>query len=899
MRPEHWIYTIPLRLRSLFRRREADQELDEELRYHVECKTEEYIARGMTPQEARRAALLEMGGIEKRKEECRDTRRVNWIQDLLQDAHYGLRMLRKSPGFTVVAILTLALGIGANTAIFSVVNGILFEPLPYVASSRLVTIDSEVRMGSSSYSYYGISLPVSRDILSECTAFEQVSTFQEGHAGRIRASLMPDFVATTGVSSDFFSMLGVPPLLGRLISTGDVRPGSVNVAVLSYKLWQDDFGADPNIVSRSILVDDKRYEIIGVMPREFEFGIQGKGLWMPLVVEPKLAANRAWGFYSIVARLKRGVTIDQARAQLQTLSARLSAEYPETDKGRSLVAKGVKAEMVSRVRTGLLILLGAVGFVLLVACVNTSALLVARSWTRQKEVAIRKALGATQLRLIRQFLSESALLAIASGSLGLLFSAGGVRVLRAIAPPYTPRIDHVTLDGNVLWFTLGISLLAAILFGLAPALQTSSYQTVTGPKEVLCGSFTGTTVRQRRSLHRALVCVEVALSVILGVGALLMVHSFERLIHVDTGLRTDHVLTMHVTWSDGICGYKTPEKCKIAAAEALDGIRSLSGVRVAAISRGFALLGGGYVMSNLYLEGRSEDQLIVRRETTGPFLDYHTVTSDYFDAVGIRLLAGRDFNTADIEGSPHVAVVNESFARAFISANPLGKRFAVAKDKSGGPEWIQIVGLVSDDRDFALREGPEPLYYAPAAQDGFYGVEDFIVRTSGDPLALAPVIEKQIWAVDKDAPIQDLKTLDQKVADSVAEPRFQTSILSSFGALGFLLAVVGIYGVISYAVIQRTHEIGVRMALGARPRDIARLFLGEGILLAATGIVIGVAGALGLTRFLKSLLFEVKPTDPLTFVGVAILLGVVALAACYIPARRAMKVDPMVALRHE
>ena len=888
------------RLAGLFHKGRRDAELEEELAAHLEMLVEQNVERGMTPEEARRAARIALGGREQIKEAVREQRGLPWVESFIADARFGLRMLRKNPGFTAVAILTLALGIGANTAIFSVVNGILLEPLPYAGSSRLVRIANEFKVRGIPMGLQGASLPEIADVQAQSTVFERLAIYQENFGGTIRTDLMPDTADISEVSADFFPMMGVKPLLGRPITAADEQGGGQRVAVLSYRMWQEDFGGDANVLTRTFLVDGTPYRVIGVMPPEFNLGV-GKGFWKPLMPSPKIASSRAAGarYYSIVARLKKGVTLKQASAQLQIISARLAAEYPETEKGLDLEAEGIKDQMVTQVRAGLLILLGAVGFVLLIACVNVSALLVARAWTRQREMAIRRALGATRLRLVRQMLSESVLLAIAGGALGLLFAASSIGVICAIAPPYTPRIERVRLDSNVLWFTLGISLLAAMLFGIAPALQASARRMGHGIKEGLGGSFATGAPGKRRLLRGSLVTAEVSLAVIVVLGAALMVRSFEKLMHVDTGIRTDHVLTMHVRFSHAVCSAKTADACAGPYEDALGRIQSLSGVQSAAISQGFALMGGRYVVDDLYVEGSSDNQMAKKGAELGAFLSHHSVTPSYFETVGIRLLEGRNFTNVDTDKSALVAIVNQRFASDFLNGNALGQRIAVTKDKAGNPEWMQIVGVVSDDRDTSLKKDPEPLYYQPARQVGYIGTGDFVIRTSGNPLAIAPVIEKQVWAVDSNAPILGLRTMDQNIANSAAEPRFQSSLLTSFGALGLLLAMIGLYGVMSYAVVQRTHEIGVRMALGASRLDVMRLVVGEGAGLALIGVASGLAASWALMRFLRSLLFEVSPTDPVSFAGVGVLLMFVAIAACWIPARRAMRVDPMVALRHE
>jgi predicted permease len=799
----------------------------------------------------------------------------------------------------VVAVLTLALGIGVNTAMFSVVDGILLESLPYPDASRLVTIRGEVKSGKFAGFPQGLSYIEGQNIQAHATAFNQMAFYQGGLGARIKTDLMPDFVTQTLVSPDFFPLMSIPPLLGKPILPGEELAGGKGVAVVSYRLWQEDFGGDANILGRRFLIDDKSYEVVGVMPKEFAFdGRFGeKHLWLPLIPNPELDVNPEARWYSVIARLKPDATLQQANAQLQALLAGLATAYPRIQKDQEFVASNLKTGMVTEVRPALLTLFAAAGFVLFLACVNISSLLVARAWTRQREVSIRKALGATRPRLILQFLAENVPLAFAGGALGLLLSTWCLRLLLGIAPARTPRLENIHLNATVLWFTFGISVLAVFLFGLAPALHASSRRIAVGLKDGWAGSSAGSVAQPRHFLRDTLVVLEISLALILVLSAALMLRSFEKLIHVETGVRTDHVLTMSASFSDAACGFRTPEKCELTNAEILNRIRSLPGVQHASISQGFALMGGAYGVSDLYVEGAPDEQLAVQGDR---MLMQHHVTPGYFETLGIPILEGRDFKAADDSRAASVAIVNQAFARVFLHSAPLGTHIAVEKDKNGNPRWMQIVGIVRDDRDFKLSEGPKPLYYAPLAQGGALGFGNILVRTQRpDPLSLVPEIEKQIWTVDKNAPIQDITTLDRKVSDSVAEPRFQTSLIGSFGGVGLLLAIVGIHGVMSYAVVQQTHEIGVRMALGAHPSDVLRLVVGHGARLALIGIAAGLAVSWGLTRFLRSQLFEITPTDPATFIVVPILLMLVALAACYVPARRATHIDPLTALRHE
>jgi putative ABC transport system permease protein len=808
------------------------------------------------------------------------------LEAVWQDLRYGVRSLRKSPGFTAVAILTLGLGIGANTAIFSAVNGILIEHLPYADASRLLIIRRE-------QAAYDVSFAEARAIEQQCPAIERVALYSESYTV-VAGDVMRLDRWSSSVSADFFSMMGVAPVLGRYIVPEDTRPGSPPVAVFSYHLWMDGFGGDPHILGRDVVVDKDHYTVIGVMPKAFDLGVDWEGdstegLWMPLVEVPSAAATLVNSGGSLIARVKAGVPLSEAQVQIREISPSLAKRFRPTAQGTQLVADSPKLFIARDVRTGLLIVFGAVAFVLLETCVNIGALLVARAWTRQRELAIRKALGASTGRIVRQLLTESVLLALVGGTLGLVLAVLGLPLLRAIAPPGTPRLDRLELDRHVLWFTLGISLLSAILFGLLPAIQASSRGVGGVLRGGLAAAFLGSPTR-RQALRGGLLIAEVALAVMLVVGGGLLALSFHKLMHVDIGVRTDHLLTMWVGLSDSSCDRKNPAACQVSAASVLERINGLPGVERTAVSGAGAgfLRGGAHYQSGIYVgsvETKQSFDGVVR-----------AVTPDFFPTAGIRLLAGRDFAATDAGNASPVAIVSEGFTRRYLGGHPLGKRFSTYDDASGHPVWFEIVGEVNDTRDRAVTDPYGPVAYTPLA--GWRGWT-LLVRTSTDPASMVSGIERVVWSVDKQALITRAQTADQIISDSAAQSRFQTALLGSFSALGLLVAIVGVYGVISYSTLERTREIGVRIALGARASDVTRLVAGQGAALALVGILCGVAGALALTRFLRNMLFEVQPTDPATFMSVAVLLFVVALAACAIPARRAIRVDPTVALRHE
>ena len=825
-------------------------------------------------------------------------RGLPWLESLIADVRFGLRMLLKNPGFTAVAVLTLALGIGANTAIFSAVNGIVLKQLPYADASQLVSIAAIRRFpGQNIEATTTLSPAVWKQVRDQTPAIAQLALYDNQRGTTLTGGGVPEIVPAMHVSSDFFSVLGAKPLLGRPILPADTQPGAKPVAVVSYELWRSNWSAEPTLIGHTITLDDKPYEVIGVMPPDCTFPLYGgvKGIWLPLIVPPGEAGDNSVDGM-VVARLKNGVSIAGANAQLKTVSSRLAGNFKGFLTGGQFQATGLKRRL-GDLDDEMLVLIGAVGFVLLIACVNVSGLLLARGWARQREVAIREALGASRLRIIRQFLTESVLLAFSGGGLGLLFSFWGVRVLRTMTPPGMQESGHFQMDSHVLWFTTGVSLLAGILFGLAPAIQASARRIGVTLKENMGGSQGGYSARRTRKMRSGLAIFEIAMAVVLVIGATLAARSLSKLMAVPLGFRTDHIITMKANFSKHACeSAKSGDgvSCWVDISGALTNMRGVASVRSAAAASTLPISTWA-VAPNVQIEGGSKEPSL----NNGDVIADRIVSTDYFRTLGIRLLSGREFLASDSAEAGRVAVVDNTFARKYLGNEALGQRISWRNDAKGNPEWMEVVGVISAVHDLRLEAPPRPEIYIPFAQADVFQGSNFIVRTSENPAAMTSALKNAIWAVDKEAPITAVATMDQIVSDSLAAPRYQTILLAAFGGLGLLLAMVGIYGVISYGVSQRTHEIGVRMALGAHRGNILLMVIWEGTLIAFMGIAAGILGAMALGRFLQSLLFEIKPSDPATFVGVAVALLLVAMAACYVPARRAMRVDPMVTLRHE
>jgi putative ABC transport system permease protein len=884
MRAKHGFCTLPLRLRSLFRRDHVEQDLSEELGYHLEQKTQEYLASGLTIDEARCKVQREFGGLELSKENCRDARRVGYIQDLLQDLGFGLRMLRNSPAFALVAILTLALGIGANTAIFSVVHGVLLKPLPFPKQDQLMTLWEKNDGGGRSNTSWANFMDWNR-LNHSFTGIAAVSFWSPTFVGAHDAETLVGFRA----SSTLFDLMGVKLERGRnFLPAEDVR-GNNFVVILSYGFWQRTFGGDPGIVGKSVQLGTRAYTVVGVLPADFPSVLsfdprKPADVYTPLAYDETLPyACRDCRHLRAFARLKDGVTSAQAEAEMNQISANLVREYPTAYSAAGVTLLPLKDYLVGDVKTALWILLGSVGFVLLIACVNVANLLLAWAARRQREVALRAALGAGRIRMIRQFLTESLLLSLLGGGLGLFLAWGGVALLQQVRLANLPRLQNVRIDAWTFAFTFGISLVTGLAFGLLPAFRASKLDL----NEALKESGKSSAGKERRRLRSALVFADVALALLLLTGAGLMMKSFVRLLEVNPGFDPSHTLTLTLS----LWGPKSADAPAIAFFdEVLQRVQALPGVESAGIVSQLPL-GGNMDMYGVHVEGKS-----LPNPEEDPSADRYSITPGYLRAMRIPLLRGREFDQRDVATSSTVAIVNESMAHQFWPGkDPIGKRFRMGDTK--GP-WKTVVGVVGDVLHKGLDAPHTIQVYLPNTQFTDSMVI-LAVRTSNDPSSIAEAVRGEIVALDPQVPISEVATMDDVVSSSVANQRFGAFLFFLFGAVALVLTAVGIYGVISYGVAQRTHEIGIRLALGAGRREVLELIIGESMRPALLGAAVGLCAAFGLTRLLTRLLYSVKPTDPPVFAAVLLLMIGVALLASYIPARRATRVDPTVALRYE
>ena len=800
------------------------------------------------------------------------------------DIRYALRNLLRRPTFTFIAVVTLALGIGANTAIFSAINALLLKPLPFPQLDRVVAIWD--KLPSRGVMHNEVAVANYLDLQSQTNSFEQLGLYRWWSAN-LTGIDPPERIQGFLVTANFLDALGMKPIMGRNFFAEENEPGKDGVAIITHSLWQRRFGGDPNILNKTITVNSVVRTVVGVMPERFNFP-KGAEVYAPLPMTPELVKSRGSHGYYVIGRLKAGVPIESSQAEIDNIMARLEQQFPETNKGWGATAFPIVADAVRTYKTALWVMMGAVGFVLLIACANVANLMLARASGRQKEIAVRTALGASRWRLVRQLLTESVIVALFGGALGILIGFWGVDALRAANPgeaaKYVPGWNQLGINPTVLLFTLGLSVLSGIVFGLVPALQMSKPNLNDSLKEGSRGT-TGTSHRLRSSL----VVFEVALSLVLLVGAGLLTRSFLSLLRTDPGFNPDGVITMTTV----LPGAKYKDKPARAAFynDLVQRVKAQPGVESAAFVN-YLPLGGGNSSESYLVEGEPEPA--PGQEYDGR---YRVATPDYFRTMDISIVRGRAFTEQDKAGAIPVVIVNETLARKhWPGQDPIGKRIRFYGPLDKAP-WMEVVGVVEDVRhELDLPVTPE--YYLPHAQDAWNAMI-LVARTNVDPASLSAALRQQVWAIDKDQPVFDVKTMQEVRSDSVALYSFSSVMLAIFAGIALVLAAIGIYGVMAFAVTQRTQEIGIRMALGARTADVLKLVVKHGMKLALLGIVIGLAGSWALTRFIKELLVGVEATDLLTFSLVSVCLLVAAFIACYLPARRATKVDPLVALRYE
>lgn len=880
-------------IKQIFLRRRAYDDLSDEIRGHLEEKVEELVVGGMLRSDAEATARREFGNVTLMEEDGREVWRWTLIENFFMDLRYGLRTLRNSPGFTVVVVLTIALGIGANTAIFSVVNGVLLRPLSFASSERLLQVTEHDQKRGVDLDW--VSFPNFRDWAEQNKSFESMAAYKF-HVFNLTNVSQPQVLFGLKVSASLFPTLGAEPLLGRGFLPEEDQPERDHEIILSYDAWRHLFAADPKLIGNTVTLSGDLYTIIGVMPASFNFPpvvpiaavlpSRKVSFWTPLglTVHP---GQRDWNMLGVIARLKPGVTMAQARADLDRVARGLEEEYPAQNRGIGVHVQALLDQVVGDLRNPLLILLGAICLVLLVACANVTNLLLARSTTRQREIVLRTSLGASRARLVCQMLTESLLFAVAGGVLGVLLAYGGIFLLQLLSPGNLPRLGEIAIDGRVLAYTFCVSVLTGVLSGLAPSLGASRH--IASHALQSEGTRSTSTARNFRLQHALVVC-EIALSLALLIGAGLMLKSFVRLQQVDPGFRPQNLLTVWLTLPESKYG-KAQKRVEFYQ-QALQRIEVMTGVKSAGAIDNLPLSGihGGGPFT---IEGRPTES-----DTDAPVAYRCVVSVNYFQTMSIPLLQGREFTERDHDGAPAVLMINQTAAsRYWPGESPVGKRLSFSTGNSP-PTWLAIVGVVQDVLHDGLDSPAKPTIYLPFLQmaEGFMVT---VVRTNVEPSRVSAAVRTAIAAVDGDQPLLMIRTMADIYSDSVAQRRFNTTLIAAFGALALALAMVGVYGLMAYAVTQRTHEMGIRVALGAQRWDVFRLVLGQGLGLTWGGIGSGLLAALALTRFLSKMLFQVPAADPATFVTVSLSLGAIAFLACYIPARRAMGVDPMAALRYE
>jgi putative ABC transport system permease protein len=889
VRLANFLYTIPLRLRSVFRRDVVERELDDELRYHVDQQIAQNVARGMTADAARTAALIAMGGVERRKDDVREARRVEVVENLLRDLRFALRTLRQSPSYAFVAIVTLALGIGANTAIFSAVHAVLMKDLAYDDPGRLVTLG------------YGQVTTVAAGVYfdwQETTRSFSHMGVEEYWTPHVMGTDRPEQLVGVRASPSMFPLLGVAPLLGRAMLPDEAQAGRNRVIVISYGFWKSRFAGDSGVIGRTLRLDAESYRVIGVMPRGFQFTpywASEADVATPLILAPR-REDRSGASLRVFARLAPGVSIDNARADVRRVGARLERLYPGTNQGVTITP--LREEVVGSVKSALVILLGAVGLVLLIACANVAHLQLVRATSRTRELALRTALGASRTRVVQQALTESLVLAAIGGLAGLAIATVGVKMFVALAPPSIPRLGEIGMDPVVFAFAAAITMVAGVGCGLMPAIRVTHVPS----HDVLKDSGrTGGESRRHLRTRGALIVSEFALAVVLLAGAGLLMRSFVALLEVDPGYDRAHVLSMQVS----VVGteHASVEQRAQFFGNVVDRVRQVPGVEAASAINHVPLNGDDWRFP-FSIEGRPVAS--PGKEAKAEFL---VVQPGYFRTMGIRLLRGEEVSDARVATAEHVVVISETMAEKFWPAeNPVGKRISV-DDPATHPDWFRIIGVARDVRQSSWTQRTDQMYFPyihdPRRPEREMSLASFlhpnymtlVVRTTGDPAGMLGTVRSVVHEMDPQAPIAAPVTMSQAIDEEFATPRFYAVLIGSLATIAVLLAGIGIYGVISYSVARRTHEIGIRVALGAQESQVFRMIIMQGIRLAAIGGVIGVIGALAVTRYIGALLYETAPTDPLTFVAVIAMLGATAAAACWLPARRALAAAPADALR--
>lgn len=877
MPDSRWLYTLPLRLRSLLFRRQVDQELDEELRDHLDHQIRELVSKGMPIEEARRNARRTLGGTDLIKEQCRDARKTRFAAEFWQNLRYGARTLMKSFGFTAAAVLTLALGVGANSAVFSVIDAVLLRPLPLKDSPRLARIYTTAFGGSLT------KVTSRKDFLdwqNESRTFEQLGIY--GYDSNTLTGLgQPRKIDSIDAGPGFFELFGVAPIAGRTFLPQEFQPNSSSVALLGEGFWKQQLGGSTDVIGRSIILDGKEATVVGILPDSLEDVVGKIQVWLPFL---NVDENRGHRNYWAVGRLKPGYTIKQANSEMSGIAARLERAYHDSNYSWGTTVVSLQDSIVGDVRLMLLVLLGAVGLLLLIACANVTNLLLARAARRSQEIAVRAALGASRGRLVRQLLTESLLLSTLGGSVAVALALVAVKFLSRISTDYVPRIDGVRLDINVLIVTLILSVVATLVFGLAPALRLSSASLNDAMKEIGRGR-TGS--RRQNRFRSVLVVAELAISLVLLVGCGLLIRSFHRLGAVNAGFDADGLTKAQVALAGP--AYKSRESLITFYNKLLAGLQTMPQAESAALGTTLPLGGNGYTpWDGVVAEGRPRTP----EETIDT--QFRQISPGYFTTMRIPLIQGRDFTNFDLDGKKPVVIVSRSLAEhLWPNENPLGKRIPDVAGKT-----VEVIGVAGDIKLRGLDSPDDIACYLPLAQvptDYF----TIVVKSSAQPSVIAGEVNDIVGSIDKDLPVYAFGTMDEVRSRTLGQRRFNIILLSTFAGLALLLSAVGTYGVVSYSVSERVQEIGVRMALGADRGNVVSLVVGQVLKLSAIAIVVGLVGAAGITRILQSLLFHVSPTDPLVFCAVSIFLAAVAAASAYLPARKATRIDPLSALRYQ